>query len=194
MSQLDVAPPKPKDLKKPKPEPEVVASGDEPDVYEVESIVSSRLVNGRKQYEIKWQGWDASTNTWESASRAHPDLVRAFEGKPARRPAPQPRPDTVQFKRGAGCARARLSKAEQRRGGVPKTISMVCGNVNIEYRVPKNRQKCPSIKIVLFVLTMDDNGFITWPTEFDTSTKAALRKQARVLLQKMMDETPATTA
>eukprot|EP00966_Prymnesium_polylepis_P095738 2218419-Prymnesium_polylepis.1 len=35
---------------------------------------------------------------------------------------------------------------------------------------------------------MDLNGFITWPTEFSTATKAALRKQARVLLQKMIED------
>ena len=52
---------------------------------------------------------------------------------------------------------------------------MICGNVRVEYSVPKNKQKCPSIKVVVFILTMDENGFITWPTDFDSATKARLR-------------------
>eukprot|EP00966_Prymnesium_polylepis_P297594 6875883-Prymnesium_polylepis.1 len=129
MAQLDVPPPEPKRQKKETTPAEVVAPGDEPDVYEVEAIRQKRIVKGRTEYEIKWQGWDESTNTWERASRVHPDLVRAFEGLPPRPSRPPRSSAPLPFKRGAGCARARLSKAEQRRGGVPKTISMICGNV-----------------------------------------------------------------
>jgi len=188
LSALDVAPPEPRKSKKTKTEPTVVAPGDEPDVYEVEAIVGKRTVKGRIQYQIKWQGWDESTNTWEAAARVHPDLVRAYENLPPRPARAQPSSAPALFKRGAGCARARLSKAEQRRGGVPTTISMVAGAVIIEYNVPIKKNKCPTIKITLFILTMDKNGFITWPTVFETGTQAALRKQARVLLQRMMDD------
>lgn len=34
-------------------------------MYEVEKIVSSRLKNGRKEFEVKWKGYDHSENTWE---------------------------------------------------------------------------------------------------------------------------------
>lgn len=185
LSTLDVAPPEPKIQTVTTPAV-TVAPGDEPDVYEVEAIVGKRTIKGRVQYHIKWAGWDEST--WEAASRVHPDLVREYEGKPARLPRPQQSSSTVPFKRGAGCARARLSKADQRRGGVPETISMIAGNVEVLYSVPKNKLKCLTIKITFGVLTMNKHGFITWPTEFDLNTKAQLRKQARILLRKMMDD------
>eukprot|EP00966_Prymnesium_polylepis_P141382 3265061-Prymnesium_polylepis.1 len=96
LSALDVAPPEP--ARKPqKTPPDSVAPGDEPDVYEVESIVGKRTVNGRVQYEVKWQGWDASTNTWEARARIHPDLVKAYEGKPPRPPRQQPSSSAVPF-------------------------------------------------------------------------------------------------
>ena len=188
MASLDVAPPAPKT--KEKTQPTVVAPGDELDVYEVEALVGKRTKNGRTQYEVKWQGWEPSANTWEAASRLHPDLVRAYEGKPLLPPPPPPQSSSapVLFKRGAGCARARLSKADQRRGGVPTTMSMVAGNVVIAYKVPKNRLKCPTLKIIFYILTMDANGFITWPTNYDLSTQAQPRKQARVLLKRMIDD------
>lgn len=139
-------------------------------------------------YEVKWAGWDSSTNTWEARSRIHPDLIRAYEGQPQPPPRAQLGSAPVLYKRGVGCARARLSKAEQRRGGVPTTISMVAGNVIVDFRVPKNPLKCPMLKITFFVLTMDKNGFITWPTNFEKGTEAQLRRQARVLLKKMIDD------
>ena len=49
----------------------------ETDVYEVEAIVSKRKRGTLTEYEVKWQGWDASTNTWERTSRIHPALVGA---------------------------------------------------------------------------------------------------------------------
>ena len=56
--------------------------------------------------------WGTDYNTWEFASRIDPLMVRAFEGLPPKRSrlaAPE------QFKRGAGCARARLSETQWRR-------------------------------------------------------------------------------
>ena len=33
--------------------------------YQVESILDDRLVDGRKQYLVKWKEYDNSDNTWE---------------------------------------------------------------------------------------------------------------------------------
>ena len=41
-----------------------------PDVYEVEAILDTRLHYGKVQYEVKWQGYPSSENTWE-----YPDNV-----------------------------------------------------------------------------------------------------------------------
>ena len=155
------------------------------DVYEVEEIVQSRKKGMRTEYLIKWLGWPADTNTWEAASRIHPALVAAFEGKPA----PQPCTSApVLPKRGAGAARARLSGAEQRRGGVPQTLSMVCGQVGIELKESARQERMPTLSLTFFVLSMDKSGHIVWPTNFAPRTQAALRLQARALLQKMIDD------
>ena len=46
----------------------------------------------------------------------------------------------------------------------------------------------PTATLTFFVLSMDKTGHIIWPTLFDAKTQAALRMQARALLQKMMDD------
>ena len=90
--------------------------------------------------------------------------------------------------RGVGCARARLSEADQRRGGVPQCVSMVCGNSLVDIKEPINQSSMPTLKLTFYVLTMDKDGHIVWPTRFDPPTQAQLRRQARVLLQKMIDD------
>ena len=157
----------------------------EENVYAVEHIIRKRALKKRTQYLVKWVGWPEDQSTWEYASNIHPDLVRAFEGKP---PPRQRRSAPLAYKRGEGCARARLSAAEQKRGGVPQTISMVCGNIKVIYKESTNPEVVPTLKLIFYVLTMDKNGFITWPDEYDLTTQAALRKQARVLLKKMIDD------
>jgi hypothetical protein len=167
-----------------KPAPEVAAIGEE-GVYEVEEIRASRQKRTRTEYLIKWQGWPEATNTWEAPSNIHPSLVREFQGKPE----PPPRllaPE--QFKRGAGCARVRLSVAAQKRGGNPQTFSMIAGNVIVKYKEPTAQRAMPTLTLIFFVLTMDKAGHITWPTDYDPRSQAALRMQARALLRKMMDD------
>ena len=178
LQELDPEPPTPE------PEPEVEQIG-ESNVYEVEQIVRSRKKGKRTEYEIKWRGWASETNTWEAASRIHPALVAAFEGKPA----PLPRISKPLLpRRGAGAARARLSCAEQRRGGVPQTISMVCGNVVVELKESVKQERMPTLTLTFLVLSMDKTGHIIWPTNFNPRTRAALRLQARALLQRMIDD------
>jgi len=42
------------------------ATTDEEDVYQVEKILKSRMVRGKKQYYVKWVGYnDEADNTWE---------------------------------------------------------------------------------------------------------------------------------
>ena len=173
----------------PKPTAEKLEIGED-DVYEVETILQKRVV-GKKQkrveYLIKWLGWDGhpQSTTWEPPSKISKELVAAYEGKPPKRPrlsAP------AQHKRGLGCARARLSVAEQKRGGKVETMSMVCGSVIIEFKVPRDLSSMPTLKVTFFVMTMDKTGHVTWPTTFTTVTQAAIRKQARVLLKKMIDD------
>ena len=179
LQELDPELPPPK---KSLPEVEHIGTGN---VYEVEKIEQSRKKGKRTEYLIKWLNYPDSANTWEPASRIHFALVAAFEGKPAAQPrvsAP------VLPKRGAGAARARLSCVEQRRGGIPQTISMVCGNVIVELKESATQARMPTLTLTFFVLSMDKSGHIIWPTNFSARSQAALRMQARALLQKMMDD------
>ena len=152
-------------------------------MFQVEALQEKRVRGRRTEYLVKWEGWPEESNTWERASRIHPALVASFEGTPQPQPQPQPEPSHPRRpRRGAGCARARLSEVEERRGGVPQTISMVCGHVYVRFKQPKKERNMPVLKIVFFVLTMDQHGNVTWPIDFTAGTKASLRKQARVLL------------
>ena len=54
--------------------------------FYVESIVSDRVIIGRKEYFIKWDGFPDSDNTWESAEKLAvdiPKLVQEYEAKSA---------------------------------------------------------------------------------------------------------------
>lgn len=177
--QLDIMPPPPPPL------PTAAAQIGEDGVFEVERIVRKKLSKKRCKYLVKWEGYPEDSNTWVSPANIDPNLVRTFEGKPpkqVRQRAP------LQFKRGEGCVRARLTIAEQKRGGVPQSISMMCGNVKVQYSESTNPEQVPILKLTFHVLTMDKNGFITWPDSYDVEAQAKLRKQARVLLKRMMED------
>ena len=68
-------------------------------------------------------------------------------------------------------------------------MSMVCGNVLIDVKAPKDEtSSMATLELTFFVLSMDKTGHIIWPTAFDAPTQAQLRKQARALLKKMIDD------
>ena len=165
---------------------DMLAIGEEEDIYEVEEVCEKRQKGKRTEYLIKWRDYPEDTNTWEPPSNINKALVDAFNGKEPK-PPPKERAPSLPA-RGAGCARARLSSAEEARGGKPETISMVCGNVIAELKEPKDGEAMPTATLTFFVLSMDKTGHIIWPTLFDAKTQAALRMQARALLQKMMDD------
>ncbi|KAF7681023.1 Heterochromatin protein 1 [Astathelohania contejeani] len=49
-------------------------------IYTVEKILKSRKVNGKKQYLIKWEGYDDKHNTWEwETDILSKELIRNFE-------------------------------------------------------------------------------------------------------------------
>ena len=92
------------------------------------------------------------------------------------------------WKRSLGCARLFLAAAQEARGLKASVMAMVCGNVVIELRAPKAFKAMPRLTINFFVLSMDAHGHIVWPVDFAARTKAALRKQARTLLKRMLDD------
>ena len=163
---------------------EVVEVGMEEGVHEVEIIREKRTRKKKIEYLVKWRDWPESTNTWEPAAHINMSDIALFEGLPPPPPPPLP----PQPKRGIGSARARLSAAEQQRGAVPETISMICGKVRVEYKVSRKDSYMPVLKLIFKVLTMDAKGHITWPTTFTSTEQSAFRMQARALLRKMIDD------
>ena len=162
----------------------------EPGVYEVEAIRAKRMTAKRVKYLIKWVGYSESHNTWEAPSNINTQLVAAFEASnaPVAGALVPPSRQSSLPNRGQGAARAHLSAAAQRRGGVPTVLSMACGNISVNFKQSKTEKSMPVLTLTFKVLTMDNTGHMTWPVEFATATKAALRLQARSLLRKMMDD------
>lgn len=58
-------------------------------------------------------------------------------------------------------------------------MAMIAGNVIITFVEPKRLAAMPKLTVKFFVLRLDKNGHIIWPTNFSAKTQAALRKQAR---------------
>ena len=55
-------------------------SDSEEEVYDVERILNDRVVNGRKEYFIKWVGYPDEDNTWEDAKNIFsPELLEEYE-------------------------------------------------------------------------------------------------------------------
>ena len=188
LQTFDPAPPPPPPPSA--PPTDVVQMGEE-DVWEVEQVLDSRVKPGCKrtrQYLIKWEGWAASYNSWEPATEIDPGLIRAYEGKPPAPPTASRQRRARLPKRGAGCARANLSEAAEKRGEVPQSISMICGNVEVQLLESVHQLYMPRATVTFMVLTMDKTGHIVWPTNFEPNTRAALRMQARVLLKRLMDD------
>ena len=53
---------------------------DDEEEYQVEKIIDSRMVRGRKEYLLKWKGYPDSENTWEPHSNLDcDDLIKTFE-------------------------------------------------------------------------------------------------------------------
>ena len=94
---------------------------------------------------------------------------------------------SARWRRSMGCARLFLSHAAEARGQIARSMAMVCGNLVIDYREPCGFMRMPRLTIHMFVLSMDREGHIIWPVDFEPRTKAALRKQARALFSIMLD-------
>ena len=96
------------------------------------------------------------------------------------------RRSNARWRRSMGCARLHLSHAAEARGHLAQVMAMICGNVVVDYKEPRGLKRMPRLTLRLIVLSMDREGHIIWPVDFEARTKAALRKQARALLQIML--------
>lgn len=49
-------------------------------MFQVEKIVDEKVVNGVRQYLIRWKGYDAKDDTWEPEDTLNcPDLIKKFK-------------------------------------------------------------------------------------------------------------------
>ena len=72
----------------PPPLPEIIDG--EPE-YEVREVLDSRIVRGRLEYYVDWEGYTAEEWTWEPAENLSgaPDLTAEFHRRYPQRPSPK---------------------------------------------------------------------------------------------------------
>lgn len=90
-------------------------------------------------------------------------------------------------RRGLGASRLHLSEAAADRGEMSDLLAGITGNLTIHLTEPLKERAMPTLKMLLKVSTMDKNGHIIWGQTFAPRTAAALRKQLRDHLSKMME-------
>ena len=98
-------------------------------------------------------------------------------------------PKPGRWRRGLGCCRLWLGGAKEKRGQEAMTVAMVCGNAIVQLHEPTAFRAMPRLTIRMFVMTMDTNGHIIWPVDFVPRTRAALRRQVRENVAKMLGST-----
>ena len=101
----------------------------------------------------------------------------------------QKKPGQMMWKRGSGAAKLHLSQAAAMRGELTQLLVLVCGKTVLEVVQPRDWKRMPLVTARVKTLSMDNRGNIILPCEFDDPAyKASLRKQARILLQTMIDD------
>ena len=117
------------------------------------------------------------------------DKVWSLEKRDKQRRA-KPRPDGTPppFRRGKGAAKLHLSQAAASRGERTDLISMVTGNVILDFKQPKSERAMPTLQATFAASTMDKNGHINWATKYGDGTAAALRKRLVHHLTEMIAE------
>ena len=58
------------------PDTVLLNAGDEPNIYEVEEIENTRMRKKKREFLVKWKGYDKSENTWEPEENLNPVLVQ----------------------------------------------------------------------------------------------------------------------
>ena len=101
---------------------------------------------------------------------------------------PWPRPGKGAWRRGHGCARANLPIGVHKKGRLAESMSMVAGNVVIEYKVPKRWRAMAMLTLRYFTPTVNHRGEFVWPAKFSDHSRALLKKLARQKLQLMLDD------
>jgi Chromo (CHRromatin Organisation MOdifier) domain len=64
-------------------QPRIEMESDGEGEYDVEAIVSHKKIGGTLHYEVKWEGWPSSANTWEPIDHLAKcqDMIEEFHKK-----------------------------------------------------------------------------------------------------------------
>jgi hypothetical protein len=83
----------------PQPPPDLIEGEEE---YEVEDIISDRMIRRKRQYLVKWKGYPSSENSWVAAKDLHaPGLLKDYHDSKGRKVG------TFQYKRTPTSSRVR---------------------------------------------------------------------------------------
>ena len=82
------------------------------------------------------------------------------------------------WKRSHGCAVLKLSDSA-RAGTKASVFSMVAGNMNVKYTQPRSWRAWPTMTLKFFVLTVDHQGSMIYPTVYSPTAEKLLAELAR---------------
>jgi len=82
------------------------------------------------------------------------------------------------WRRGLGCATLKLADAAKP-GRQASSFAMVGGNVVVKALVPRGWRSWPTITLKFWILTVDYQGNILWPTQWDQDACNLLKELAR---------------
>eukprot|EP00771_Trimastix_marina_P000942 gnl/Trimastix_PCT/1978.p1 GENE.gnl/Trimastix_PCT/1978~~gnl/Trimastix_PCT/1978.p1 ORF type:complete len:268 (-),score=97.75 gnl/Trimastix_PCT/1978:91-894(-) len=78
-------------LKEMRLQQEQAGEEDDEEEYVVEAIIKKRVIKGKVEYRLKWEGYPESEATWESEENLHcPELLAEFEAREARKRTSKP--------------------------------------------------------------------------------------------------------
>ena len=100
---------------------------------------------------------------------------------------PWPKQGKGAWRRGLGCSKLNLPRCAQE-GQAGESLSMVAGSCVVEYKVPKRWKAMPVLTMRFFSLTVNHLGQFVWPAKFSDTSRALLKKLARIKIQAMLDD------
>ena len=104
---------------------------------------------------------------------------RIFSLEQADAPAPFKQPPAGASRRGLGCAVLKLGDTAHKKNMAAAVFSMIGGNCIVRYRQPRSWGGWPTLTMKFWVLTVDHQGGILWPTSWSANSRALLTELAR---------------
>ena len=114
---------------------------------------------------------------------------RLFQlGKTDESKGPWPKGGKGAWRRCLGCSKLNLPPGVHKKGKLGESLSMVAGCCVVEMRVPKRWKAMPVLTMRFFSLTVNHLGQFVWPAKFSDTSRALLKKLARIKIRAMLDD------